>query len=78
MSQPHQDRVRAEAANVNDFLSNLAGNVDRLGKFLGGTVFAGLPTEEQDRLTRQHAAMAAVATALQVYVDILQERIAAF
>lgn len=42
-----------------------------LGKFIGGTVFNGLPAGEQDRLLRQIKAM-------HVYSLVLAERIACF
>lgn len=49
----------------------LAGNIDRLGLFFATPVFADLPDAEKSRLRRQIGAM-------QVYADILTERIAAF
>jgi hypothetical protein len=63
----HQERVANERAE-------LAGNIQRLGAFIGGGQegkFGTLPEEEQQRLHRQHSAMF-------TYLAILDERIAAF
>jgi hypothetical protein len=63
----HQERVANERAE-------LAGNVQRLGAFIGGGkegVFGTLPEAEQARLHRQHSAMF-------TYLAILDERIANF
>lgn len=62
--QPHQQRVIIEKEELDD-------KVDKLGKFLNGSIFVGLPHEEQDRLNEQVAHM-------RRYSDILGERIAAF
>lgn len=61
---PHQQRVVGERAD-------LADKLDKLGVFLGGSVFNELPEDERDRLTRQHAAMSS-------YLNVLDERIGAF
>lgn len=61
---PHQQRVLDEKIALDDKL-------DKLSKFFGGSIYAGLDHEEQDRLQEQHAAM-------ETYSRILGERIAAF
>ncbi|QOR55710.1 MAG: hypothetical protein YHS30scaffold667_6 [Phage 65_10] len=59
-----QDRVRLEKAELDT-------KIDALAKFLPTEIFGGLPTDEQDRMTAQLAAM-------QDYSGCLAERIAAF
>lgn len=56
----HQDRVRAERAELNEKIVKL-----------GTEVWATLPVAERERLRRQR-------TAMREYLDILDERIAAF
>ncbi|SDC66662.1 hypothetical protein SAMN05428966_10271 [Massilia sp. PDC64] len=62
--QPHQQRVVDEKAELDDKRSKLLN-------FTGTTVFTGLDAEERRRLLNQLDAM-------DVYSDILGERIAAF
>lgn len=61
---PHQERVVQEKRDLDEKLSKLCA-------FLGSDLFLTLPTEERNRLTRQHNAMIQ-------YSQILGERIAAF
>lgn len=61
---PHQQRVVAEATELNTKL-------DALVKFLGTPMYAGLDLAERDRLAHQSAHMHA-------YARVLRERIAAF
>jgi hypothetical protein len=60
----HRDRVRAEAAELDERLAKLI-------TFSKGPVFAGLPAEEQARMNEQLAAM-------ESYSLALHDRIAAF
>lgn len=62
--QPHQERVVQEKAELSE-------KVDKLETFIGGSIYASLPPAEQSRLTRQHLIM-------QLYEQVLSERIAAF
>lgn len=62
---PHQQRVVAEKAELDDRLYKLDAFI------LDNPLFAKLPPEEQERLARQSQAMA-------VYSGILDERIACF
>jgi ATP/maltotriose-dependent transcriptional regulator MalT len=62
--QPHQQRVVDEK-------SELDGKRDRLTEFLKGNIFRSLPSDEQERLTRQVAIM-------EQYSGVLAERIAHF
>jgi hypothetical protein len=62
--QPHQHRVVTEK-------DELADKLTKLNAFIGGTIYSGLPEEERIRLARQ-------AVAMKDYLDILNERIAAF
>jgi len=62
--QPHEERVVIE-------LNQLKERRYKLGLFIGGNVFLGLPAGEQERLTRQFKIMGE-------YADVLQERIACF
>lgn len=61
---PYQERVVVEKAELDDKLEKL----DAFGRT---ELFAGLASEEQGRLNRQHSAM-------EQYSLILGERIAAF
>lgn len=62
--QPHQERVVAERAELDEKRAKLTA-------FIDGEVFDALDAAEQDRLRRQQDAMS-------VYSDVLRERIAAF
>lgn len=62
--QPHQERVVAERADLDEKRAKLSA-------FIDGQVFETLDAAEQDRLRRQQDAMS-------VYSDVLRERIAAF
>lgn len=62
--QPHQQRVIDER-------HELIFKVDKLAEFLRGEIFKGLPSDEQERLTRQHRIMSE-------YDAVLKERIANF
>jgi hypothetical protein len=62
--QDFQQRVVDEKAELSD-------KVDKLESFVGGSIYASLPPDEQSRLTRQHLIM-------QLYEQVLSERIAAF
>lgn len=62
--QPHQERVVQEK-------SDLSEKVDKLDTFINSGKYASLPADEQARLTRQHLIM-------QLYEQVLSERIAAF
>jgi hypothetical protein len=62
--QPHQQRVVDERQELNL-------KIDKLTAFLAGPIFTSLPSDEQLRLTRQHAVMTE-------YSGILTERIAHF
>ena len=62
--QPHQQRVVAEKAELDEKLTKL----DAFGRT---PLFALLPADEQGRLNRQHSVM-------EQYSAILGERIAAF
>ena len=64
MYQPHQMRVIEERRELNVKL-------DKLVEFLKGTIFQSLPTDEQERLSRQCGVM-------QEYSNILAERIVHF
>jgi hypothetical protein len=61
---PHQQRVVAEQAALNDKLSKLVA-------FFDTAIYAGLADDEKDRLSHQGSAM-------QEYSNILGERIDAF
>lgn len=62
--QPHQERVIAEKAELDE-------KIGKLQTFGAGPVFHSLPVEEQERLHAQFSVM-------QDYSSILGERIAAF
>ncbi len=62
--QPHQERVIVEQKELSEKL-------DKLRTFVGGHSFSGVLRAEQLRLMRQLLAMS-------TYLDILNERIAAF
>lgn len=62
--QPHQQRVVDEK-------SELDGKIERLAKFIKGTVYPTTDLDEQDRLARQLRAMYG-------YSEILGERIKNF
>jgi len=62
--QPHQERVIAEKKELDD-------KREKLGAFIEGTIYSGLPEAERNRLTQQ-------AIAMKAYSTILGERIAAF
>lgn len=63
--QPHQERVVTEE-------QELDSKIEKLHVFIEDSpAFDGLPKTEKDRLRRQKFAM-------QIYRDILHERIAAF
>lgn len=62
--QPHQQRVIDEK-------TELDAKLEKLRPFFSNPVFAGLPQEEQDRLSQQE-------TVMTKYSAILGERIAAF
>lgn len=62
--QPHQQRVVAEKAELDDRL-------DKLGIFIGSDLFNKLPESEKELLYRQHVAM-------QGYSEILETRIHGF
>ena len=61
---PHQQRVVAEKAELDDKRAKLNG-------FFESAIFAGLPKEEQSRLWRQSEVM-------EDYSEVLGKRIAAF
>lgn len=61
---PHQQRVVAEKAEVDDRLNKLLA-------FTSTPIYAGLPQEERNRLSEQTSYM-------QAYSNVLGERIAAF
>ena len=61
---PHQQRVVDERADLHE-------KIERLGRFMDGDLFAGLPFEERGRLRRQFGWMCG-------YRAVLDERIAAF
>lgn len=60
----HMKRVVAER-------DELLGRLSKLERFLGGKIFLSLDKAEQARLDRQ-------AEVMQQYLDVLNERIAAF
>lgn len=62
--KPHEQRVLAEKATLDDKIS-------KLGDFIDSDAFDGLDTAEQKRLQRQ-------LTAMEHYSDVLEERIEAF
>jgi len=62
--QPHQQRVITEKAELSE-------KVDKLEKFISGSVYSSLPAAEQMRLSRQLLIM-------QLYEQVLSERIGAF
>ena len=62
--QPHQERVVTER-------SELAEKLDKLNSFTRSKIFDALDTREQNRLIRQAVVMGQ-------YVEVLDERIAAF
>lgn len=61
---PHQERVVAEKRDLDD-------KREKLGAFIEGAIYQGLPEAERNRLTQQAIAMA-------TYSTILGERIASF
>ena len=61
---PHQQRVLAEAVELDERLQKLSA-------FIDGEAFKGIDVDEQARLTAQAGAMAS-------YLAVLQERIGAF
>ena len=63
---PYQLRVLNERAELKE-------KVDLLGHFIASdtSLFSKLPTEEQERMSRQHSYMSS-------YLTVLDERIAAF
>jgi hypothetical protein len=61
---PHQQRVVTER-------EELIHKLDKLTEFLKGDFFKTLPTDEQERLTRQHGIM-------EQYSNVLAERIVHF
>jgi hypothetical protein len=62
--QPHQRRVVDEKVELSDKL-------EKLLKFLDGSIYASLPPSEQSRLSRQSLIM-------QLYEQVLEERIGSF
>lgn len=62
--KPHQERVVVEKNELDD-------KREKLGAFIEGTLYQGLPEAERNRLAHQAIAMA-------TYSTILGERIAAF
>ena len=62
--EPHQQRVVDEKAELDEKHA-------KLGEFLIGSIYASLPTDEQERLGRQWSIM-------NEYSGVLAERIAAF
>lgn len=62
--QPHQQRVIEEKGQLSERL-------DKLETFVGGAIYSSLPAPEQSRLSRQLLIM-------QLYEQVLSERIAAF
>lgn len=62
--EPHQQRVVDEKEQLSEKL-------EKLEVFTGGSIYAGLPAAEQTRLSRQLLIM-------QLYEQVLSERIAAF
>lgn len=62
--QLHQHRVVTER-------DELADKLTKLNDFIGGTTYDGLDVNERNRLCRQAAIM-------KDYLDVLNERIAAF
>jgi ATP/maltotriose-dependent transcriptional regulator MalT len=62
--QPHQQRVVDEKADLDS-------KRDRLTEFLKGKIFQTLPSDEQERLTRQLGIM-------EQYSGVLAERIVHF
>lgn len=61
---PHQQRVVDETAELDDRLT-------KLNSFFDNAMFASLDDAEQERMKRQASAMTS-------YLQVLQERIAAF
>lgn len=61
---PHQQRVFVEK-------NDLAEKLTKLNSFIGSEIYNGLPPDERVRLARQ-------AEIMKDYLDILNERIAAF
>jgi uncharacterized protein (DUF169 family) len=61
---PHQERVVVEKKELDE-------KIEKLTAFKEGEVFAGLPVQEQERLSRQLRAMTE-------YSEILGERISEF
>lgn len=62
--QPHQERVVTE-------LNELNGKIEKLIPFIGSKIYESLPEAEQLRLNKQLGYM-------QLYSNVLQERITAF
>jgi hypothetical protein len=63
--------LTAYQQRVVDERDELAGNIDRLDKFIHGEIFRSIPAEEQERLARQLRIMVE-------YFRVLNERIAYF
>ena len=63
--------MEAFQQRVIDEKTELDEKREKLGQFIGGDIFNGLPQEEQERLDRQAALM-------RDYSAVLGERIAAF
>lgn len=61
---PHQERVINER-------TELADKVEKLGRFLFGSLFDSLHSDEQKRLVKQYAYM-------KLYLEVIDERVAAF
>lgn len=62
--QPHQQRVVDEKSELDE-------KIGKLVPFLTSKIYAGLPSDEQERLGRQLGLM-------QQYSSVLNERISAF
>lgn len=62
--EAYQERVLEERQQLVD-------KFDKLTSFLKGNIFHTLPSDEQDRLTRQHGIM-------EQYANVLAERIVNF
>lgn len=62
--QPHQQRVIDEKTHESE-------KMDKLEAFMSTPIYASLPAAEQVRLSRQYLVM-------QLFVQVLSERIAAF
>ncbi|ENY0908415.1 hypothetical protein ACFVGI_000859 [Serratia marcescens] len=62
--QPHQQRVVYE-------LNELEERLEKLSTFIGGSIFCGLPEEDQRLLEAQRHIMSA-------YVEVLKKRVERF